>query len=218
MRLAIFDLDHTLLSGDSDHAWGQYLSDIGAVDSAEYAQRNQMFFEQYQKGSLDMDEFLGFSLEPLTRHDPKVLFAWRAEFVEEIIKPMIGDVAHQLVEQHRDAGDDLMIITATNAFVTEPIARLFDIPHLLATRPTMVNGRYTGGYEGTPTFKDGKRLALNDWLNNQDAKPEKTWFYSDSHNDLPLLQNVDVPVAVNPDPILQEHAEKSGWSIVRFSH
>ncbi len=218
MRLAIFDLDHTLLSGDSDHAWGQYLADIGAVDSAEYAQRNQMFFEQYQNGSLDMDEFLGFSLEPLTRHDPEVLFAWRAEFVEEIIKPMIGDAAHQLVDQHRDAGDDLMIITATNAFVTEPIARLFNIPHLLATRPAMVNGRYTGGYEGTPTFKDGKRLALNDWLSSQDAKPEKTWFYSDSHNDLPLLQNVDVPVAVNPDPILQKHAEKSGWSIVRFPH
>lgn len=214
MNLAIFDLDHTLLSGDSDHAWGQYLADIGAVDSTEYAERNQAFFEQYRNGTLDMDAFLAFSLAPLSRHEPEQLFAWRAHFVETIIKPMIVDTARHLVERHRDTGDELMIITATNAFVTEPIAALLDIEHLLATQPAMKNGRYTGGYVGTPTFREGKQRALRQWLEERSFEPEKIWFYSDSHNDLPLLQAVDHPIAVNPDATLRAFAKDAGWPIV----
>lgn len=214
MQLAIFDLDNTLIEGDSDHAWGQYLAEIGAVDRTEYAHRNQMFYEEYQRGTLDIQAFLKFSLAPLARYPQKQLFAWRAQFVADIIEPMIKEPARELVEHHRKKGDELMIITATNAFVTEPIAALFGIEHLLATKPAEVDGRYTGEYIGIPTFQEGKQIALDQWLKDRQLTPTKTWFYSDSRNDIPLLAAVDHPVAVDPDTMLRGHAEAEGWSII----
>ena len=214
MHLAIFDLDNTLIEGDSDHAWGQYLVEIGAVDRTEYAQRNQEFYEEYQQGTLDIQAFLKFSLAPLTRYPQEQLFAWRAQFVNDIITPMIKGPAMELVEQHRQNGDELMIITATNAFVTEPIAELFGIKHLLATQPAVENNRYTGGYIGIPTFQEGKQIVLNQWLTEQNRTPTTTWFYSDSRNDIPLLTTVNRPVAVDPDPVLRDHAESQGWPII----
>lgn len=214
MQLAIFDLDNTLLAGDSDHAWGQFLVDIGAVDSEGYARQNQIFYEAYQQGTLDIDAFLRFSLAPLAKYPLDQLHAWRAKFVAERIAPMVTDKAKNLVDHHRARGDELLIITATNAFVTQPIAELFGIEHLLATQPNIADGRYTGGYDGIPTFQAGKQTALAEWLNTRQLQPSKTWFYSDSRNDLPLLNAIDRPVAVDPDPVLREHALNAGWPII----
>jgi HAD superfamily hydrolase (TIGR01490 family) len=214
MQLAIFDLDNTLLAGDSDHAWGQFLADIGAVDSEAYAQQNQIFYEEYQQGTLDIDAFLRFSLAPLAKYPIEQLHIWRAQFVSEKISPMVTDKAKRLVEHHRQRGDEMLIITATNAFVTQPIAELFGIEHLLATQPSIVKGKYTGGYDGTPTFQAGKQAALAEWLQARQLQPTKTWFYSDSRNDLPLLNAVDHPVAVDPDTALREYAMNEGWPII----
>ena len=214
MQLAIFDLDNTLLAGDSDHAWGQFLADIGAVDSETYAQQNQIFYEEYQRGTLDIDAFLRFSLAPLAKYPIEQLHTWRAQFVAEKISPMVTDKAKSLVEHHRQRGDEMLIITATNAFVTQPIAELFGIEHLLATQPSIVEGKYTGGYDGTPTFQSGKQTALTEWLEVRQLQPTKTWFYSDSRNDLPLLNAVDHPVAVDPDTALREYALNEGWPII----
>ena len=214
MQLAIFDLDNTLLAGDSDHAWGQFLADIGAVDSEAYAQQNQIFYEEYQRGTLDIDAFLRFSLAPLAQYPIEQLHTWRAQFVVEKIAPMVTDKAKSLVEHHRQRGDEMLIITATNAFVTQPIAELFGIEHLLATQPSFAEGKYTGGYDGTPTFQAGKQAALAEWLHVRQLQPTKTWFYSDSRNDLPLLNAVDHPVAVDPDTALREYALNEGWPII----
>ena len=214
MQLAIFDLDNTLLAGDSDHAWGQFLADIGAVDSEAYAQQNQIFYEEYQQGTLDIDAFLRFSLAPLAKYPIEQLHIWRAQFVSEKISPMVTDKAKRLVEHHRQRGDEMLIITATNAFVTQPIAELFGIEHLLATQPSINEGKYTGGYVGTPTFQAGKQIALAQWLEVRQLQPTKTWFYSDSRNDLPLLNAVDHPVAVDPDKALREYALNEGWPII----
>ncbi|WP_407276352.1 HAD family hydrolase [Halothiobacillus sp. DCM-1] len=214
MHLAIFDLDNTLLAGDSDHSWGQFLAGTGAVDGAAYAAQNQVFYEDYQRGTLDIDAFLRFSLAPLARFSVDELLAWRREFIETVITPLVTDKARALVEQHRARGDELLIITATNYFVTEPIAALFGIEHLLATRPEMKDGRYTGNYQGVPTFQAGKQTALAAWLATRGEQPERTWFYSDSRNDLPLLEAVDHPVAVDPDPVLRARAQAAGWPII----
>jgi len=214
VQLAIFDLDNTLLAGDSDYAWGQFLAQTGAVDAEEYAERNRAFYEDYLAGTLDIDAFLHFSLAPLAQHTVEQLEAWRAQFLEEVIVPMITESARELVEKHRHKGHELMIITATNAFVTEPIAARFGIEHLLATRPERVEGRYTGSYVGTPTFQEGKIRALDEWLAARAAQPEKTWFYSDSRNDIPLLERVNHPVAVDPDNVLRGHAEQLDWPII----
>lgn len=214
MQLAIFDLDNTLLAGDSDHAWGQFLAEIGAVDREAYAQQNEIFYEEYQRGTLDIDEFLRFSLAPLAKHPIEQLHAWRAQFVAEKITPMVTAKAQDLVEHHRQRGDELLIITATNAFVTQPITELFGIEHLLATQPRIVEGKYTGDYEGIPTFQAGKQTALANWLQERQLQPTKTWFYSDSRNDLPLLNAVDHPVAVDPDTALREYALNAGWPII----
>ncbi len=214
MQLAIFDLDNTLLAGDSDHAWGQFLAEIGAVDHDAYARQNQVFYEEYQRGTLDIDAFLRFSLAPLAQHSVEQLHAWRAQFLTEKIEPMITEKAKDLVEHHRQHGDELLIITATNAFVTQPIAALFGIEHLLATQPSMVEGKYTGAYDGIPTFQAGKQRALTEWLHARQLQPSRTWFYSDSLNDLPLLNTVDHPVAVDPDTTLRAYALKEGWPII----
>ena len=214
MNLAIFDLDHTLLAGDSDHAWGAFMTEHGLVDAEFFRRRNDEFLVQYQQGTLDINEFLQFTLAPLAEHDPEKLYALRTRFVAERIRPMITDKARALVESHREQGHLPVMITATNAFVTEPIAEEFGFTHLLATRPEKRNGRYTGQYIGTPTFKEGKITALEHWLQEQAIKPTESWFYSDSHNDIPLLERVDNPIAVNPDEQLQARAQAEGWPVI----
>jgi len=214
VTLAIFDLDNTLIAGDSDYLWGQYLVDQGIVNRDEYEAANARFYEDYKQGQLDIREFLNFALQPLAQHDPEQLYAWRADFVREKIEPILLPAARRLIEEHRSIGDTLMIITATNRFVTEPIARLYGIEHLIATTPEFKEGRYTGHYEGTPCFQEGKVTRLDEWLNQHECSLEGSWFYSDSHNDLPLLGRVRHPVAVDPDDILRQHATQESWPVL----
>lgn len=214
MSLAIFDLDNTLIGGDSDHLWGQYLVDQGIVDKMVYEEANSRFYENYKQGTLDIDEFLRFALRPLAAHDPADLDLWRSTFVSEKIKPILLPAAHALVESHRRQGDTLLIITATNRFVTAPIAELYGIDQLIATTPEFRNGRYTGLYEGIPTFQQGKVTRLYEWLERNQQSLDGSWFYSDSHNDLPLLEIVSNPVAVDPDEKLHSHANKRGWPVI----
>lgn len=214
MPLAIFDLDNTLLAGDSDHLWGQFLANHGLVDQKDYERENDRFYRDYQAGTLDIHAFLRFSLRPLREHPRARMEALRARFLAECIEPIMLPAAKKLVSSHRGAGDILMIITATNGFVTAPIASAFGIPHLIATDPEERDGRYTGEVSGIPAFREGKVQRLDAWLaaNRQDLTGSS--FYSDSHNDLPLLLRVERPVAVDPDPILRAQAQSEGWPIV----
>lgn len=214
MSLAIFDLDNTLIADDSDFLWGQFLVDRGIVDKDYYEAANAKFYEDYKLGNLDIVEFLGFSLAPLAAHDPEQLYQWRDEFIETLIKPITLTAAHALVEQHRAAGDTLLVITATNRFVTEPIVKLYGIDNLLATTPEFKDGRYTGNFIDTPCFQAGKVKQLQDWLASTTEDLAGSCFYSDSHNDLPLLKLVDKPVAVDPDDKLRAAAEQAGWPII----
>lgn len=214
MSLVLFDLDNTLLAGDSDYLWGEFLVERGVVDGEAYRSANERFYEQYREGRLDIAEFLRFALQPLAQHPPERLYAWRQDFIEERIRPILLDAAFELVEKHRRAGDVLLVITATNRFVTEPIARLYGIEHLIATTPEFQGGRYTGGFEGTPCFQQGKVTRLNEWLASNDHGLEGSWFYSDSHNDLPLLEQVSHPVAVDPDDTLRAVALAKGWPVI----
>lgn len=214
MALAIFDLDNTLLSGDSDYLWGVYLADNGIVDRAHYEAENARFFEEYKAGRLDIYEFLAFSLRPLADNPPDDLERWRSEFLRKIIDPLIGTAARDLVERHRESGDTPMIITATNSFVTRPIAERFGIRHLIATEPHRENGRFTGRVEGEPSFREGKVTRLRHWLDGTGNDLEGSYFYSDSHNDLPLLELVDHPVAVDPDDQLRMVAEARRWPVI----
>ncbi|MGB9670763.1 MAG: HAD family hydrolase [Halothiobacillaceae bacterium] len=211
MNLAIFDLDNTLLAGDSDYLWGRFLCERGIVDPARYEAANQRFYEDYKQGLLDIDAFLRFSLAPLAAHPLEQLEAWHRQFMEEMIEPIILPKALELIEAHRARGDRPLIITATNAFVTEPIARRLGVEDILATRPERVGDRYTGRYVGTPTFQHGKVKALEEWLSAQPEPLERSWFYSDSRNDLPLLERVDHPVAVDADEVLSIEAARRGW-------
>jgi len=214
MALAIFDLDHTLLNGDSDYLWGEYMVANKIVDKAEYQRLNQSFLEDYQRGELDNDRYLGFALHPLTLHPIEALYEWRNDYVDNWIKPIIATGTPALLAQHRAQGDTLIIISATNSFITEPIAELLEIPHLLATRPEIIDNRYTGKYLGTPTFKEGKVTVLNEWLNQKNYDLGVSYFYSDSINDLPLLEAVGYPVAVNPDDALSAIACERRWPIL----
>ena len=214
MTLAIFDLDNTLLAGDSDHLWGQYLVDNKIVDAEVYERENERFYREYREGNLDIFEFLAFSLAPLAEHSLEELYSWRYDFVEKTIKPIIATAAYDLVEKHRQQGDTLLIITATNRFVTEPISKLFGIENLLATDPEKTNTGYTGKVDGTPCFQEGKIERLNSWLEKSGENMSGSIFYSDSHNDLPLLEKVDHPVAVDPDEKLRVYASKSNWPII----
>lgn len=214
MALAIFDLDNTLLAGDSDYLWGQFLSEIGVVDRESYERQNAKFYEDYREGRLDIMAFLAFSLKPLSEHPRSTLDAWHAQFMREKIEPLITSASERLVKHHRAAGDTLMIITATNAFVTAPIAERLGIPHLIATDPEQVNGRYTGAVAGVPSFREGKVTRLDAWLSGHDESLQGACFYSDSHNDLPLLERVTKPVAVDPDRQLADHARAAGWPIM----
>lgn len=211
MSLAIFDLDNTLLADDSDYLWGQFLIKLGVVDSTWYEGENQRFYDAYKAGNLDIFEFLAFSLKPLAEHDMATLKNWHAQFMDEVIRPLMLAKAQALVDQHRDKGDTLLIITATNRFVTAPIAIAYGIDNLLATDPEIIDGRYTGKVAGTPCFQEGKVERLHEWLKTNQHSLEGSYFYSDSHNDLPLLKLVSHPVTVDADDTLLAHAEKYGW-------
>ncbi len=214
MSLAIFDLDNTLLGGDSDYLWGQFLIEQGKVDGAIYERENQRFYDEYRAGTLDIQEFLVFMLRPLAAHPLAELLTWRAQFIEEKIRPILLPKALALLEQHRTAGDTLLIITATNCFITAPIAELLGVPHLLATEVEFIAGRYTGRPRGIPCFQHGKVERLDAWLAATGHDLADSWFYSDSHNDLPLLNRVTYPVAVDPDVALAQHAQERGWPLI----
>jgi HAD superfamily hydrolase (TIGR01490 family) len=214
LSLAIFDLDNTLLRGDSDHAWGRFLIENHIVDGAEYERENERYYKEYQAGTLDIMEFLAFALRPLAAHDRATLDRWHREYMHTKVAPMITPQARALVDKHRARGDTLVIITATNRFVTGPIAGEFGVPNLIATEPEERNGRFTGKVAGTPSYREGKVARLKTWMAEHGATLQDSWFYSDSHNDLPLLSIVDHPVAVNPDDILRREALKHGWQIL----
>jgi len=214
LALAIFDLDHTLLSGDSDHAWGQFLVDRGLVDPQVHQQRNDHFYEQYKAGTLDIHEYLEFAMRPLTEYEPDHMHQEREVFLQERIEPLITQKARDLIAKHEAQGDTLLIITATNGFVTYPIAERLGIAHIIAPHPEVIDGRYTGKTVGVPSFQAGKVTRLHDWMKEHEHELEGGYFYSDSHNDLPLLELVDHPVAVDPDPTLQATAEQHGWPII----
>ena len=214
MSLAIFDLDNTLLGGDSDYLWGQFLVERGLVDGSFYERENQRFYDQYRAGTLDIYEFLTFMLRPLASNPLAELLNWRAQFLEAKIRPILLPRAMELVQQHRTAGNTLLIITATNRFITEPIAEMLGVPNLLATEPEFLDGRYTGRPAGIPCFQQGKVKRLNAWLAATGHDLAGSWFYSDSHNDLPLLSRVTYPVAVDPDEALAEYAQTRGWPMI----
>ena len=217
-RLVLFDLDNTLLTGDSDFEWAQFLIERGVLDREVYEARNREFYEAYKAGTLDIRAFLDFQLKPLSRHPRAVLDAWHLEFMARKVRPMIRPAARALVDRYRD--DLRVVISATNTFVTGPIAREFGIPNLIATEPEERGGEFTGGVAGLPCFREGKVLRLEAWL----AQRERTlgdfsesWFYSDSLNDLPLLTRVTHPVAVDPDDTLRAQAERAGWPVISLN-
>ncbi len=215
MKLALFDLDNTLLAGDSDYEWAQFLIDRGVLDRGRYEARNREFYDQYKAGTLDIHEFLDFQLKPLAQHPRATLDAWHADYMKSRILPMIRDSARELVARHR--GETRVLITATNSFVTAPIAREFGIEHLIATDPEERDGRFTGGVQGLPCFREGKVTRLDAWLAARGETIKsviKSTFYSDSHNDLPLLEQVSHPVVVDPDPALRAQAEARGWPVL----
>jgi HAD superfamily hydrolase (TIGR01490 family) len=214
MPLAIFDLDETLIAADSDHEWGQFVIDKGLVDAKQHKKKNDDFYDQYKAGQLDIDEYLQFSCSVLTRYTIEELHRFRSEFVAQRIRPIILSKAQELVKRHRDKGDTLLVITSTIEFVTRPIVDEFGIDTLIAPDPEIVSNRYTGRIVGVPSFAAGKVTRLEQWLVDRQDSLEGSFFYSDSHNDLPLLRLVDNPVAVDPDPILRKEAEDNQWSII----
>lgn len=214
MTLAIFDLDNTLLGGDSDYLWGEFLIEKSIVDGESYRRENDRFYEEYKSGTLNIFEFLEFSLEPLRRYDMSTLRELHAQYMRQKISPILLPAAEELLDRHRTQNHTLLIITATNDFVTRPIAEKLGIDHLLATEAEIVDQRYTGRTTGTPCFREGKVARLNQWLAQQGENLENSWFYSDSHNDLPLLELVHNPVAVDPDQTLAWHAQQKSWKII----
>ncbi|NNC99191.1 MAG: HAD family hydrolase [Gammaproteobacteria bacterium] len=214
MALALFDLDNTLLNGDSDHAWGLFLAEIGAVNAAKQKTMQDYFYQQYLDGSLNIVEFLNFQLAPLGRYSMHQLHAWRSDFLHQVVQPMLQSGKTDLLEPHRRRGDDIVIVTATNDFITRPIADLLGVDNLIATTAELKNGAYTGKSSGVPCFQQGKVTRVSEWI----ATNEKAWagsyFYSDSINDRPLLERVDTPVAVTPDSQLRSCAKQNNWPII----
>lgn len=214
MTLALFDLDNTLLQADSDYAWGTFLARHKLVDTAEHRRMNDYFYEQYKAGTLDIHEYAKFSQKFLSENDPARLDELHRQFMQEDVLPNISAASRTLVRQHQDKGHTLVVITATNRFVTAPIVHELGIDHLLAIEIKMENGRYTREIEGVPTLREGKVTRLHSWLENRSETLEGSYFYSDSHNDLPLLEIVDNPVAVDPDEKLLATAQSNGWQII----
>jgi HAD superfamily hydrolase (TIGR01490 family) len=214
VTLALFDLDHTLIADDSDVLWGQFLGEHHYVDPHEHERENQRYVDDYKRGTLDIYEFLGFQLSVLARHPMATLLAWRERFIEEKIRPVLLPKAAALIESHRARGHTLVIITATNRFITEPIAGLYGVPNLIAVEPELGDGRYTGWVAGVPSFAAGKVTRLEAWLAGRGEAMAESWFYSDSRNDLPLLSKVTHPIAVDPDEVLAAEARTRGWPIL----
>lgn len=208
-KLALFDLDGTLLSGDSDFEWGAHLCEIDAVDIERYHAENERFFAQYRAQTLDIAEYLAFALRPLAQYPLSELLAWRRDFVERRIRPLVNPGARKTLDEHRDA--TTAIITSTNRFITAPIAAFFGVDALLATEPEVCDGRYTGRFAPPACFRENKIDHLKLWMQDTGCKGAETWFYSDSINDLPLLEFVDHPVVVDGDDALARHAEQRGW-------
>lgn len=218
-QLALFDLDHTLLPIDSDYEWSRFLIRTGVLDGESYEAENDRFMRAYEAGTLDIQEFLRFALAPLAAHPRTLLDDWHARFMREVILPQVTDQARSLVEQHLREGALVALVTATNEFVTAPIARTFGIPHLVATRLETVAGRYTGRPEGTPSFREGKLIRTREWLHSlghQFADFERSFYYGDSRNDLPIMEEVTDPVATNPDALLESTAQARNWPVVRL--
>ena len=214
MTLAIFDLDNTLIHGDSDHAWGEFLVQQGIVDAQVYQQANDTFYQLYQQGNLDIHAYLNFALKPLTQHSLETLQRLHQQFMAQVITPMRLARADALLSKHRQQGHFLLIITATNRFVTQPIADALGVDAILASEPEMLEGRYTGKVAGVPCFQEGKVERLNAWLADKEFNLDGSYFYSDSHNDLPLLKMVEHPVVVDADDTLLQHAQQHDWSII----
>jgi HAD superfamily hydrolase (TIGR01490 family) len=217
VNLTLFDLDNTLLTGDSDFEWSQFLIEQGVLDRELFEAKNLAFYEQYKAGTLDIHEFLDFQLKPLSRHARKVLDAWHENFMRSKVRPMMGDKARALVNEHLEAGDVCVVITATNSFVTAPIVREFGIEHLIATDPEQKDGEFTGAVAGVPSFREGKVTRMEQWLSERGwdwGSFGQSCFYSDSLNDLPLLSKVKRPVAVDPDATLRAHAAQQGWPVI----
>jgi len=214
MALAIFDLDHTLLNGDSDYLWGEYMVANKIVDADVYQRENKTFLDDYLRGNLDNEVYLKFALKPLTQYPIDRLHAWRRDYISSWIKPIVAKGTQALLDKHRTQGDELIIISATNLFITAPIAELLGIKQILSTEPEIIDNQYTGRYLGTPTFKEGKVTVLNEWLKNSNHSLNNSYFYSDSINDLPLLEQVSIPIAVNPDDKLSIVAQSRNWQIL----
>ncbi|MFT6274134.1 MAG: HAD superfamily hydrolase (TIGR01490 family) [Halioglobus sp.] len=214
MTLAIFDLDNTLIGGDSDNLWGQYLFDHGLVEAADFARQNDQFYEDYKSGNLDIDAYLRFALAPLKNQPVEVLQDWHTDFMRKVIEPIMLPKALSLIAEHRALGHTLIIITATNVFITRPIANALGIDHLLACEAETIDGRYTGKPIGVPSYREGKVVRLAAWLKQTGESFSGAYFYSDSHHDLPLLEKVAHPVAVDPDPTLRRRAQQKNWKIL----
>jgi HAD superfamily hydrolase (TIGR01490 family) len=215
MALAIFDLDHTLIHGDSDHAWGEFVADKGLVDGASYRQRNDEFFRAYQAGALDIMAYQEFVLQPMCRLSMEEIDALHREFMSVKINRMRLPKADKLIARHRRAGDTLLIITATNHFITGPIGSALGIETVIATEGEIKNKRFTGRVKGVPCYQEGKVKRLENWLRDQNLSLDgDSYFYSDSHNDLPLLKLVTHPVAVDPDPTLLSFAQRMQWPVI----
>ena len=214
VNMALFDLDNTLLGGDSDYLWGEFLVSIGAVSAEVHQRENARYLAQYQAGVLDVHEFLSFQLKPLADNDVTRLHQWRERFVGEVIAPIVLNKGRELVDDHRSRGHCIAIVTSTNAFITRPIADLLGIEHLLATQPEFDGRCYTGAFIGEPCSGAGKVIRVSEWAARNGLGLEGSWFYSDSYHDLPLLSAVDHPVAVDPDDKLSGHARRQGWPVV----
>lgn len=219
-NLAIFDLDNTLINIDSGHAWSAFLIKKMPDDAAQTEVQNEKFYRDYQNGCLDIDAFCKFHLAPLSRYSKEELAEFHREFMAEYIIPHISPMQRMLVQSHQMAGDETLVISSTNEFIITPICHLFGITNIIGTQlETGTDGRYTGNYIGTPSFREGKITRLNQWLAERGETLEsygKTYFYSDSKNDLPLLSLVNEPVAVNPDAELEQEAKEKGWPVLNF--
>jgi len=214
MKLAIFDLDNTLIAGDSDCLWGEFLSEQGYVDSEAYQAGHEKFYQEYVEGTMDIYAFLEFQLKVLADNDRQKLEEWRKNYIEEKIKPIMLPKAIKLVDEHRQQGHELLIITATNRFITKPIAKEFNIDNLIACEPELIDGQYTGNVAGTPSYAEGKVTRLNEWLETHKQTFDESWFYSDSHNDIPLLKEVNHAIAVDADDTLIAEAKKQNWPVI----
>ena len=214
MGLALFDLDNTLIAGDSDHLWGDFLVSQGRVDATEHKALNAHFYDQYKNGELNIDEYLAFALGPMTGMTKEALVPLQRQFIRDHIEPILLDAAFALLEQHRALGDTLVIITATNTLVTQPIADRLGVEHLIGCEAEIIEGCYTGKPTGVPSFAQGKVSRIQTWCEENKKSMENAVFYSDSHNDLPLLRTVDRAVAVDPDDGLREEAVRQGWNVI----